>query len=202
MTKEEFLKTLKSELEKQSISNIESMIEYYDEMICDRMEDGMSEEEAVDSMDSIPEIVHEAVLDKSVPALVREKVKKSREAAERSGHGWLWITLAIIGFPVWLPLLITAFVLALTFFIVFWVLVATMFIVILSLGVAAIACFIASPLVFFGHISIASALVSLGGAFLLAGILSLIWRPCVSLVKNAGNVFARIVLSCKRKLFG
>ena len=54
MTKEEFLRTLKAELEKQSISNIESMIEYYDEMICDRMEDGMSEEAAVESMDSIP----------------------------------------------------------------------------------------------------------------------------------------------------
>ena len=202
MTKDEFLKTLKSELEKQSISNIESMIEYYDEMICDRMEDGMSEEDAVDSMDSIPEIVHEAVLDKSVPALVREKVKKSREAAERNGHGWLWITLAIIGFPVWLPLLITGFALALTFFIVFWVLVATLFIVILSLGIAAIACFISTPLVFFGHISIASALVSLGGAFFLAGIVALIWKPCVGFVKNAGNLFANIVLSCKRKLFG
>ncbi|MBO4678392.1 MAG: hypothetical protein J5626_01840 [Lachnospiraceae bacterium] len=202
MTKEVFLKTLKSELEKQSISNIESMIEYYDEMICDRMEEGMSEEDAVDSMDSIPEIVHEAVLDKSVPALVREKVRKSREAAEKSGHGWLWITLAIIGFPVWLPLLITAFVLALTFFIVFWVLVATLFIVILSLGIAAIACFICTPLVFFGHISVASALVSLGGAFFLAGIVVLLWKPCVSLVKGAGNVFAKFVLSCKRKILG
>jgi len=202
MTKEEFLRTLKSELEKQSISNIESMIEYYDEMICDRMEDGMSEEDAVDSMDSIPEIVHEAVLDKSVPALVREKVKKSREAAERNGHGWLWITLAIIGFPIWLPLLITAFALALTFFIVFWVLVATLFIIILALAVSAIACFVSTPLVFFGHISFASALVSLGGAFFLGGIVALIWKPAVSFVKNAGNLFASIVSSCKRKLFG
>lgn len=202
MTKEEFLKTLKSELEKQSISNIESMIEYYDEMICDRMEDGMSEEDAVDSMDSIAEIVHEAVLDKSVPALVKERVKKSRERATQNGHGWLWITIAVLGFPVWFPLLLTAFILALTFFIVFWVLVATLFIVIISLGIAAVACFVATPFVFLGYISPQMALVSLGGAFLLAGIVALLWKPCIDLFKKTGILFGRFVMSCKRKIFG
>ena len=75
MNKQEYLDALRDALEKQSISNIDNMIEYYDEMICDRMEYGMSQEDAVNSMDSIPDIVHEAVLDKSVPTLVKEKVK-------------------------------------------------------------------------------------------------------------------------------
>ena len=201
MTKEEFLRTLKAELEKQSISNIESMIEYYDEMICDRMEDGMSEEAAVESMDSIPEIVHEAVLDKSVPALVKERVKKSRENAEKSGWGWLWITLAIIGFPIWLPLVLTAVILAFTFFIVFWVLVATLFIILLAFGISGIACLIAivPALIYSG---IPTAIASVGAGLVLIGLTVLIWKPCVAFVKSAGGLFGDIITSIKRRIFG
>ena len=117
MNKQEYLDTLRAELEKQSITNIGNMIEYYDEMICDRIEEGMSEEDAVRSMTPIPEVVREAVLDKSVPSLVKDRVKMSREKAQKSGNGWLWIVLAIVGFPVWLPLLITFAVVALVVFI-------------------------------------------------------------------------------------
>ena len=64
MNKEEFLTTLRSELEKKSVSNIDNMIEYYDEMICDRIEDGMSEEEAVSSMEAVSSIVSSFLLAK------------------------------------------------------------------------------------------------------------------------------------------
>ncbi len=154
MNKKEFLDKLKTELERQSISNIENMIEFYDEMICDRMEDGMSEEEAVDSMESIDEIVHEAVLDKSVPTLVKERVKKSREKAKRNGLEWLWIVLAIVGFPVWLPIAIALIAVAFTLFVVFWVVIVTLFVVLLALAISAVACVFGGFILLFGRLSL------------------------------------------------
>ena len=52
MNRAEFLSALRAELERQYISGADNMTEYYDEMICDRMEDGMSEEEAVASLEA------------------------------------------------------------------------------------------------------------------------------------------------------
>lgn len=199
MNKLEFLNILRQELERQSISNIDNMIEYYDEMICDRIEDGMTEEEAVESMDSIQDIVREAVLDKSVPTLVKERVKKSREKAKEGGHEWVWILLAILGFPVWFPLVLTAIILAFTFFLVFWILVGTVFIVILSLGIAAVASVLASLTVIWGFIPVPTFLIMLGGGLALAAITILLWKPICIFAKAAGRFFKDIVISIKRK---
>ncbi|MBR6003266.1 MAG: hypothetical protein IK068_00935, partial [Lachnospiraceae bacterium] len=100
MSKQEFLDGLRTELQKASIANIDNMVEYYDEMICDRIEDGMSEEAAVADVDSIEEIVNNAMLDKPVTALVKERVVKSREKAKSNGTQVIWIILAVLGFPV------------------------------------------------------------------------------------------------------
>ena len=199
MNKQEYLDTLRDALEKQSISNIDNMIEYYDEMICDRMEDGMSEEDAVNSMDSIPDIVHEAVLDKSVPTLVKEKVKKSRDKAKSEGKEWIWILLAVLGFPVWFPLVLTFAILLFVFFLVFWILVGTLFIIVLALGISAVACFLTSFTVIFGYISFPGFVVSLGGALALAGITILLWKPIVAFAKVAAGFFKDIIISIKKK---
>ena len=47
MTKTEFLDGLRAGLSDLDPADIQKSTDYYDEMICDRMEDGMSEEEAV-----------------------------------------------------------------------------------------------------------------------------------------------------------
>ncbi|MCR5310495.1 MAG: DUF1700 domain-containing protein [Lachnospiraceae bacterium] len=199
MNKQEYLNALRDALEKQSISNIDNMIEYYDEMICDRMEDGMSEEDAVNSMDSITDIVHEAVLDKSVPTLVKEKVKKSRDKAKSEGKEWIWILLAVLGFPVWFPLVFTFAILLFVFFLVFWILVGTLFIIVLALGISAVACFLTSFTVLFGYISFPGFVVSLGGALALAGITILLWKPIVAFAKVAAGFFKDIIISIKKK---
>ena len=120
MNRAEFLSALRAELERQYISGADNMTEYYDEMICDRMEEGMSEEEAVASLGSIEDIVNEALIDRPMTTIVRDRVKKSKDNAEKKGHGALWITLAILGFPVWFPLLIAAFAVGLSLYVTLW----------------------------------------------------------------------------------
>jgi len=199
MNKNEFLSVLGAELERQQVGGISNVLEYYDEMICDRIEDGMSEEEAVASMGSIENIVNEVLIDRPMPTLVKEKVRKSREKARTSGHEWLWITLAVVGFPVWFPLLLALAIVAFALFLVFWILVGTVFVVLLALGLAALACLICAVTVVTGFIPWPTFLLSLGGALVLGSICVLLWKPLVAFVKAAGRFFAGIVRSVKRK---
>ena len=47
MLRDEYISVLRTRLKENEIPNADGMIEFYEEMIADRMEDGMSEEEAV-----------------------------------------------------------------------------------------------------------------------------------------------------------
>ncbi|MBR5356272.1 MAG: DUF1700 domain-containing protein, partial [Lachnospiraceae bacterium] len=146
MSKQEFLDGLRTELQKASIANIDNMVEYYDEMICDRIEDGMSEEAAVADVDSIEEIVNNAMLDKPVTALVKERVVKSREKAKSNGTQVIWIILAVLGFPVWFPIGIAILAIVFSLYIAIWAVVISIFAVLLALVVAGLAC-LAAPFI-------------------------------------------------------
>ena len=56
MTKTEFLEQLKNSLTGLSEEDIKKSVDYYEEMIDDRMEDGIAEEEAVGGLGTVEEI--------------------------------------------------------------------------------------------------------------------------------------------------
>lgn len=201
MNKEEYLSKLREELTEIAISNVEGRIEYYSEMIDDRIEDGMTEEEAVDSMESIESIVETSKLEKPVPVLVKEKVQKSREEAEKKGHGVLWMILAIIGFPIWLPLLCVIGCILLTLYILLWTVVIVCYSVEFAFGVSALACLVVPFLLMFAGISLPSVIICLGGALLFGGLTVLLWKPIVALTKAAISMFAGLIKSFKNKVF-
>lgn len=89
---------------------------FYDEMILDRMEEGMSEEEAVATLDA-PGVVAEAILD-DLPAVPRAMAKTRRKS-----RVLLWV-LVILGFPVWGALLAAAAITVMSFYAVVWIFVA------------------------------------------------------------------------------
>ena len=57
MNKQEFLSELKNRLAGIPQKDIDQTIEFYEELILDKMEEGQLEEEAIASLDSIDEIV-------------------------------------------------------------------------------------------------------------------------------------------------
>ena len=199
MNKEEYLIKLREALTKIAISNVESRIEYYSEMIDDRIEDGMSEEEAVNSMESIESIVETSKLEKPMPVLVKEKVQKSKEAAEKKGHGALWVVLAIIGFPIWLPLLLVAGVLFLVMYILLWVLVLVCYSVEMAFALAALASLVL-PFISLGNQAFASILMCIGGIFLFTGLTIILWKPINTLSKVTIRVFTGFIRSFKKKV--
>lgn len=97
MTRDEFLGRLGELLACLPAEQVEETKAFYAEAIADRMEDGMSEEEAVAAMGT-PGEVAEATLD-DLPAVPRAIARTRRRST-----ALLWV-LAIVGSPVWVPLL-------------------------------------------------------------------------------------------------
>ncbi|MBO4266152.1 MAG: DUF1700 domain-containing protein [Lachnospiraceae bacterium] len=183
MRREEYLSELRDKLSKNNIQGIDAMIEFYDEAIEDRIEDGMSEEDAVAAMEDTDSIVKAAKLDKPIASLMADKVKEKHKEASSSGRGTLFWVLAIAGFPIWFPLLIAFFAIIFSLYISMWSVVISIYAVELSFGVASIASLFGCATFFMGQIPFATALAFLGSACFFAGLTIILWKPIVALTK-------------------
>ena len=115
MTKEQFLSELQNRLSFLPSSEVAPFISYYREMIEDRMEEGMSETDAVAGLGDIGRIVEVIQYEMPVTSLVvssgKDKTHEARAKAESRWPAWgtgLVIALLIIGSPIWLSLLLAA----------------------------------------------------------------------------------------------
>ena len=136
MNKAEFLSSLRSRLAALPAEDVERSVDYYSEMIDDRIEDGMTEEEAVLEMGDPAKAAEDIIAETPLKTIVREKMRNRR--APSAGT----VILLILGSPIWLPLLLTAAIMLLSFFIVLWALVLVAFVVAFALAASAVAVFI------------------------------------------------------------
>ncbi len=117
MTKYEFSDALREALKNLPPEDRERSIDFYREMIDDRIEDGMSEAEAVAAIGSVEEVAGQILTDTPLTKLVREKVRSNRKLK-------VWeIVLIALGSPIWFSLLVSAFAVALSLYVVLWALV-------------------------------------------------------------------------------
>ena len=113
MNKKQFIASLRKKLSRLPRAEADERLNFYSEMIDDRMEEGLSEEEAVKAVGSIDNI------SKQIPGGEgADSVKR-----ELSGGD---IALIILGSPIWAPLLLAALVLYFTMYIVFWALIISL----------------------------------------------------------------------------
>ena len=128
MTRDEFLNRLGELLACLPADQVKETQEFYAEVIADRMEDGMTEAEAVAAMGTLGEVA-EATLDE-LPAV-------PRAIARTKSTALLW-ALAIVGSPVWIPLLLAFVTVAATVYICIWVLALCVWIVAAAFGGAGV----------------------------------------------------------------
>ena len=76
MTKTEFLNRLKDKLKGLPDSEITERLNFYGEMIDDKIEDGILEEKAVGEVGDIDEIVAKVLDEISIFELAKQKIKK------------------------------------------------------------------------------------------------------------------------------
>ena len=159
MNKARFLAVLRQRLSQLPQAEIDKSCAYYEEMIDDRIEDGMTEEEAVASLEDMDTIVQRILQDTPLTTLVASSVRP------KGGWSTLAIILAIVGFPIWLPILIAVFAVVLSLYVVVWSVLIAFIAVTAALILGGIGLIVA------GFLSIGKGfLPMLGGGFIMIGI--------------------------------
>lgn len=163
MRKNEFLDKLKASLWSMPEADKQRSADYYAEMIDDRMEDGLSEEEAVAAIGNLDDIVKQILQETPrPPAAVKPKQQQKPDQTKT----WL-IILLIVGSPIWIPLAASAVSVVVSVYVSLWTVVIALYAVAVAVGAAAIGCFVG---MFFMLGRPVTAMVTLGASLLCAGI--------------------------------
>ncbi|MGE4485321.1 MAG: DUF1700 domain-containing protein [Oscillospiraceae bacterium] len=173
MTKSEFLEALRNALSQLPQNEIEKSIAFYEEMVDDRIEEGMTEEEAVSGFEDAGAIAKQIMLDLPLGVLVKSKVKPQKNLSD--GVKWLIIALLVLGFPVWFPISLSMMAVIFSVYVVIWSVIAVMFVTVLSIGIFGIACIIASVFAF--PLNIITAFAAIGGGLVLVGLSIFVFFP-------------------------
>ena len=187
MTKNEFLKELETRLSALPKEDVQERLDFYSEMIDDRIEEGRSEEEAVYEIGPVDEVVNQIAADTPLLKLVKERVKPKRRI-----RAWE-IVLIVLGFPLWLPLLIVAGVLLLVFYIIIWILVIVTYVIEVAFIVAS-----GGSIALFFIAGFNPAFLGMGLA--LAGASIFMYYACYGATKLTIKLTKKIALSIKRKI--
>ena len=190
MNKQDFLKELSRALSGLPREDLEERLAFYSEMIDDRMEDGLSEEEAVADIGSIDEAASQIIADTPLPKLVRERIRPKRKM-----QTWE-IVLLILGFPLWFPLMIAAMVILLSVYIVIWTVIISLWGAEISLIISA-AAFFAAFAVRLIQGDPTQALLFLSGALVLTGLSILLFIAFKALTRGAAWLTGKIALGVK-----
>ena len=102
MTKIEFISQLRNGLADFPEKDLERYIDYYSEIIDDKIEDGMSEKKALESIGTPEEVISKILNETPLPKLVKNKIKPKRKLSTFE------LLLIIAGSPVWISLLAAA----------------------------------------------------------------------------------------------
>ncbi len=132
MTKIQFMLALDKKLSGLPESEIEERLVFYSEMIDDRMEEGLTEEEAVAAIGDIDEIA-KGIMSESAQ-MKAETEHKPELKQKRKLAGWE-IALLILGIPVWVPLVCAAFVVGLSLYISAWAIMISLWACFVALAV-------------------------------------------------------------------
>lgn len=195
MTKAEFIEALRGKLAGLPPEEAAERLAFYNEMIDDRMEDGMPEAEAVAEIGPVEDVVKQIISEIPLSTLVREKVKPRRALK-------IWeIVLLVLGAPVWLPLLIAAFAVGLSLYIVVWALVACLWAAVAGLAAGVLWCLIE---VFRYQTSgnPGGALFAGGAALSCAGLAIALFIVCKYAAQGVILLAKRIVLGIKSRITG
>ena len=120
MHKKEFLAKLRKRLLTISDTDLDERISFYSEMIDDRIEDGLSETEAVATIGSIDSIVEQFIKDTPTSKLIKKRLKTKKRLSTTE------MTLLICGAPLWFPLILSAFAVVLALYISLWAVIVSL----------------------------------------------------------------------------
>lgn len=177
MNKQEFLLSLRKGLSGLPQDDIEERLSFYSEIIDDKIEEGISEEQALAETGSVDEIVSRIIADISLTKLVKDKITPKRKLLAPE------ILLLILGSPIWLSLAVTVLAVIFSLYISLWSIVISLW----SIFVCLAACSIGGVLVcviFAVGGNTASGLAMLAAGALCAGLAIFAFFGCKAATKG------------------
>ncbi|MEG2087086.1 MAG: DUF1700 domain-containing protein [Angelakisella sp.] len=193
MTKTEFCNILGYRLRHLPQAEVEKSLTFYKESIDDRMEDGMSEEQAVASLGEIEQIAQGIELELPFATLVKSSIQANKQ---RASNKTLWVVLAICGSPLWLPVALAFALVVLVLWLTVWILILAFYAVLLAFAVAGsvgllggvFQCFVTGPV---------AGLMIMGMALGCAGLAVLCLAPVNWLCKKLAHVSVLLLKKTK-----
>ncbi len=169
MTKLEFILALNEKLSGLPGDDVRERINFYSEMIEDRVEEGISEEDAVAAVGSVDEI--SAQIKAELSPVCEEKVKPKKRRI-----GAVEIVLLVLGFPLWFPLLIGAAAVVFSIYVSLWTVIVSLWAVFGALVGGAFSALFAGGVFTFGSTLVGIAMI--GAGLVLAGLSILFFFVC------------------------
>lgn len=190
MSKQEFLDELRKGLSGIPQADIEERVNFYSEMIDDRIEEGLTEEEAVKELGPVQNIIAQIMSEIPLVKIVKENVK-----AKRSLSG-LEILLLVLGSPIWLTLLLAVLSVVFGIYAVIFSLLIAMWAVEFAVAVVAVAYVVFFPiLIFRGNLPMA--FFTLGLGLVCAGLANFGYFGCKQATKGIFVVTKKLCVRIK-----
>lgn len=193
MTKNEFLDELRLKLSDIPEKDIDDRLGFYGEIIDDRMEEGKSEEDAVNEIGSIDEIAAGIIAE----IKGSDKAKKEKKA-EKKLKTWEIILLAV-GSPIWGALAISAAAVVFSLWASLWAVIASIWAAFGAFVAGAVGCIVMAVVQFAtGNALVGVAMI--GYSLTLAGLSIFSFFGCMAATKGS-VILTKKSVSLIKKIF-
>ena len=120
MLKQEFLDELRIRLSGLPRQELDDRLAFFGEMIDDRIDEGLSEAEAVERIGTIDSIAEQIIAETPMLKIAKEKLRPKRRL-----KGWE-VAMLILGSPLWISLVLALLSILLSLFIAVWSVIASL----------------------------------------------------------------------------
>ena len=191
MTKQEFTERLRKGLSGLPQSDMEEHLAFYCEMIDDKLEEGVTEEEAVAELGDPETLAASIIAETPLTKLVKERITPRHKLA-----AWE-IVLLVLGAPLWLPLLLAALAVVLSLYVALWAVILALWAVFAALLVCMLAGIVTCVVLLCrGHVLMGLAM--LGGGLVCAGTGVLMFFACRAVTKGVCKLTKRIFIGNRK----
>ncbi len=191
MNKREFLDRLRAALDGLPQADIEECLIFYEEMIEDRIEAGLSEEEAVAAAGTVEEVVAQVKADASAEKSAEGRPAPRRQLKKRD------ILLIALGSPLWFPLALAALSVVFSLYVAVWAVIVSLWSVFAALIAGALSCLVFGIGTIIGG-AVPAGIALVGAALICAAASIFTFFGCLAITKHTVRLTRLCVLWIKR----
>ncbi len=195
MSKNEFLYELRINLAGLPAAEIAKSVDFYAEMLEDKIESGMSEADAVACLGAPDRVAKRILSEIPLAKLVKERIKPKRRLC-------LWeIILIVLGAPLWISFGAVTFAVVISVYAVLWSLAAVAFATVVSFAAGCILGIVSFPF-YFATANVGGAIFLLGCGCVCGGIAIFGLLGSIKFTRGMATLSKSILLLIKRAFVG